>query len=69
MSFAFGGAYQVSNNLNQEIQVNNAFKKARLEDGQVKVQKRAALGTITNNVQRVQPHRAAKVCSFQIHTR
>lgn len=62
MSFAFGGAYQVSNNSNQEIQVNNAFKKARLEDGQVKVQKRAALGTITNNVQlRVQPHRAAKV--------
>ncbi|KXJ28471.1 G2/mitotic-specific cyclin-A [Exaiptasia diaphana] len=61
MSFAFGGAYQLSNNSNQEIQVNNAFKKARLEDGQVKVQKRAALGTITNNVQlRVQPHRAAK---------
>lgn len=62
MSFAFGGAYQLTNNSNQEIQIDNTFKKARLEDGQVKVTKRAALGTITNNVQvRVQPHRAAKV--------
>ena len=63
MSLAFGGAFQLTTQ--QENDDNNVFKRPKLENGQNVVfgqpggQKRAVLGTITNNV-RVQPSRAAK---------
>lgn len=60
MSLAFGGAFQLASQPDNKD--SSAFKRAKLENGQNVVfgeQKRAVLGTITNNV-RVQPSRAAK---------
>lgn len=58
-------AFRITNNNFQDNQESNALKKAKMEDGQARAtqqgQKRAALGTITNNAAlRVQPFRAAK---------
>ena len=71
MSLSFGGAVQITNNLQE--QESNVLKKAKMDDGQPRTtqqgQKRAALGTITNNVGvRIQPFRAAKqqVRAFQV---
>ena len=57
-------AFRISNNF-QDNAESNALKKAKMEDGQARAtqqgQKRAALGTITNNAGlRIQPFRAAK---------
>lgn len=58
-------AFRITNNNFQDNQESNALKKAKMEDGQARAtqqgQKRAALGTITNNAGlRIQPFRAAK---------
>lgn len=68
MSLAFGGAFQLSSQPDNEQ--SSVFKRAKLENGQNVVfgeqkQKRAVLGTITNNV-RVQPSRAAKQVWFAL---
>jgi len=57
-------AFRITNNL-QDNTESNTLKKAKMEDGQARAtqqgQKRAALGTITNNAGlRIQPFRAAK---------
>ena len=56
-------AFRITNNF-QDNAESNALKKAKMEDGQARAtqgQKRAALGTITNNAAlRIQPFRAAK---------
>ena len=57
-------AFRITNNF-QDNTESNALKKAKMEDGQARAtqqgQKRAALGTITNNAGlRIQPFRAAK---------
>lgn len=57
-------AFRITNNF-QDNADSNALKKAKMEDGQARAtqqgQKRAALGTITNNAGlRIQPFRAAK---------
>ena len=57
-------AFRTTNNF-QDNAESNALKKAKMEDGQARAtqqgQKRAALGTITNNAGlRIQPFRAAK---------
>lgn len=57
-------AFRITNNL-QDNAESNTLKKAKMEDGQARAtqqgQKRAALGTITNNAGlRIQPFRAAK---------
>ncbi|XP_068701086.1 G2/mitotic-specific cyclin-A-like isoform X1 [Montipora foliosa] len=64
MSLSFDENFPLNNNF-QDNQASNALKKAKMEDGQARatqqVQKRAALGTITNNPGvRIQPFRAAK---------
>lgn len=58
-------AFRITNNNFQDNSESNALKKAKMEDGQARAtqqgQKRAALGTITNNAGlRIQPFRAAK---------
>ena len=57
-------AFRITNNF-QDNAESTALKKAKMEDGQARAtqqgQKRAALGTITNNAGlRIQPFRAAK---------
>lgn len=64
MSLSLGENFHITNNF-QDNQGSNALKKAKMEDGQARAtqqgQKRAALGTITNNPGvRIQPFRAAK---------
>ncbi|KAJ7372008.1 Cyclin-A2 [Desmophyllum pertusum] len=64
MSLSLGEAFRITNNF-QDNHESNALKKAKMEDGQARAtqqgQKRAALGTITNNAGlRIQPFRAAK---------
>ncbi|KAK2563061.1 G2/mitotic-specific cyclin-A [Acropora cervicornis] len=64
MSLSLAENFHITNNF-QDNQGSNALKKAKMEDGQARAtqqgQKRAALGTITNNPGvRIQPFRAAK---------
>lgn len=65
MSLSLGENFRITNNFQESNQESNVMKKARMEDGQARAtqqgQKRAALGTITNNAGvRIQPFRAAK---------
>ena len=64
MSLSLGENFRITNNF-QDNHESIALKKAKMEDGQARTtqqgQKRAALGTITNNAAlRIQPFRAAK---------
>lgn len=60
---SLGEPFRITNNF-ENNQESNVLKKAKMEDGQARAtqqgQKRAALGTITNNASRIQPFRAAK---------
>lgn len=65
MSLSLGENFRITNNFQESNQESNVMKKAKMEDGQARAtlqgQKRAALGTITNNAGvRIQPFRAAK---------
>lgn len=64
MSLSIGETFRITNNV-QDNEDSNVLKRAKMEDGKARAtqqgQKRAALGTITNNAGvRIQPFRAAK---------